>query len=129
MPDEIEAVANEALVRPHVNAHVEIAGRRAELARMTVPGQPDGLAVVDAGGNVHAELAPLRAPPAAAAVGAGTVRDLTAPAAVAARHRAHELPERRAHDLPHLTRALASRCRCAPRHPRLRRRRRTPRRS
>ena len=49
----------------------------------------------------------MRAPAAAAAVGAGPLRDLPAPGALAARPRAHELPERRAHDLPDAARAAA----------------------
>ena len=105
--DEIEPVAHEALVRAHVHAHVEIARRRAELARVPVAGQAHGLAVVDARRDVDAELAPLRAAAAAAAVGAGALGDAPAPAAVAAGHRAHELAERRAHDLAHLAGALA----------------------
>ena len=85
LADEIEPVAHEALVGAHVHAHVEIAGRRAELARVPVAREPHGLAVVDACRDVDAELAPLRAPAAAAAVGAGPLGDLSAPAALAAR--------------------------------------------
>ena len=36
LADEIEPVAHEALVGPHVHAHVEIAGRRAQLAGVPV---------------------------------------------------------------------------------------------
>ena len=81
LADEIEPVAHEALVRAHVHAHVEVAGRRAELARVAMPREPHGLAVVDARRDVDAELAPLRAPPAAAAVGAGHLGNAPAPAA------------------------------------------------
>ena len=94
MADEVEALALEALVRFDVHAHVEIAGRGAELARVTEAGQAQGLAVVDAGRDVDADLAALRATAAAAAVGAGLLGDPPAPSALAARHRAHELAER-----------------------------------
>src|SRR4029077_21089090 len=100
LADEIEPVANEALIRADVRARVEVAGRRAELAGMPVPGDPHRLAVVDARRDVHAQAAPHRTPAAAAAIGARPLRDLPPPCAFAARGRAHELPERRAHALP-----------------------------
>ena len=81
LADEIEPVAHEALVGPHVHAHVEVAGGRAELAGVAVARDAHGLAVVDARRDVDAELAPLRPPAAAAAVGAGLLRDPPAPAA------------------------------------------------
>ena len=85
LADEVEPVAHEALVGAYVHAHVEIAGRRAQLAGVPVAGDAHGLAVVDARGDVDAERAPLRAPAAAAAVGAGPLRDLPAPGAACGR--------------------------------------------
>src|SRR6185312_10401099 len=104
LADEVEPVAHEALVGAYV--HVEIACRRAQLAGVPVARDAHGLAVVDARGNVDPERAPHRAPAAAAAIGTGPLRDLPAPGALAARRRAHELPERRAYDLPDGARAL-----------------------
>jgi hypothetical protein len=66
---------------------------------MALPGDAHRLAVVDPRRDVDTDRAAPRAPSAAATVGAGHLGNRAAADAAPARRRAHELPERRAHDL------------------------------
>src|SRR5579859_5801742 len=80
--DDIVLVALEDLVRLHLHQHVEIAGRAALRARLTLAGETQLLAVVHARGHAHLQLARLALAARAAALLAG-VGD-HAPLAVAA---------------------------------------------
>ena len=106
LADEVEPVAHEARVGSHVDAQVEIAGRGAQLAGVARPVRrtawPSSMPI-----GTRPRTYALRPASAAAAVGTGRSGIAAATGAAATGRGAHDLPQRRAHDLADLARALA----------------------
>src|SRR5690606_37800686 len=68
---QVAAVAAEDGVWTDVDFHVQITRRAAVLAGLALAGEPDAIAVVHAGGNLHGKIARLLPAAAAAAFFAG----------------------------------------------------------
>src|SRR5687768_10364119 len=97
--DQLGALAGEALVGPDPHLDVEVALAAAHLARVSGPGDPDPLPVLDPGRHVDLPGAALRGPPGPLAALAGLLGDLAVAAAAIAGGGAHDLAEDAAGDL------------------------------
>src|SRR6185295_9757357 len=82
---EVVAVAPEDLVGAHLDEQVQVTSGAPALARLAPPGQPDALAVRDAGGDPDVERAGLGDASGATALGALLVDDRADALTLAAR--------------------------------------------
>src|SRR5690606_21092816 len=99
---QVVTAATERLVRPDDHLDVEVAGRTATRADLTLAAQLDAGAGVDAGGNLDGQLAAGPDPAVPGAVEARVLDDLAVAAAGAAGARGHDLAEERPLHLLHL---------------------------
>ena len=87
LAEHVGALPAEQLVGPHHHGDQQVAGGAAVLAGVALAPQGDGLAVVDAGGDVDLDGLALAHRAGAAAVGTGLVDDLARAAAALGRER------------------------------------------
>src|SRR5262249_10874308 len=92
LAEEVGALAQEDVVRLHVDHDVEVAGRSSQRAALTLAREAEPVAVFDARRDVHLEQSLLRLPPFAAARLARVAVHRALPTACRARTRDREEP-------------------------------------